>query len=124
MNKPPIKTARFNSRFDLTVMNRTTSCGWDITPIPTPKIRLETNVHQKGLPNEGMAVHPVNPVAVASAVALAGTTFTRLVRAWLASTTPPSIQYIVARRIIIPKNIILPCKASVYITPRIPPNIT
>ena len=81
MKRPPIATALFSSLFDLTVMNLTASCGCDKTPIPTPKIRLEIRVHQKGLPNAGIEVHPVNPVAVALAVALAGTKLTRLVSA-------------------------------------------
>jgi hypothetical protein len=81
MNTAPIRTPLFNSRLVLTVINLTTNCGWESTPIPTPRMRLETNVHQNVLPRAGIDVHPVNPVAVAIEVALAGITFTRLVSA-------------------------------------------
>ena len=69
MKTPPIKTALLSSLLDLTVINRTTICGWESTPTPTPSIKLETSVHQKGLPKDGMDVQPVNPVATALAVA-------------------------------------------------------
>ena len=92
MKTPPINTALLSSLLDLTVINLTTNCGWDNTPIPTPSIRLDTRVHQNGLPSAGIDVHPVKPVVTAAAVALCGTMFTRFERAILELITPPNIQ--------------------------------
>ena len=89
MKIPPIKTDLFNSLSDLTVMNLTINEGCASTPIPTP-IRVEdTKDHQNGVPNSGKAVHPVPPVARASA----GYRLTILVKAVFAVSTPPSNQY-------------------------------
>ena len=77
INIPPIKTDLFNSLSDLTVMNLTIKDGWASTPIPTPIRVDDTNDHQNGVPSVGKLVHPVPPVAMASA----GYKFTIFVRA-------------------------------------------
>ena len=120
MNIPPIRTDLFSSLSDFTVMNLTISEGCASTPIPTPINVDETSDHQNGVPNVGNEVHPVPPVAVASA----GYRLTIFVRAVFAVSTPPSIQYTNTRRNTIATTMMVPCNASVYITPRIPPKST
>ena len=120
MNIPPIKTDLFNSLSDLTVMNLTINEGCANTPIPTPINVEDTNDHQKGVPNFGNDVQPVPPVAIASA----GYRLPIFVRAVFAVSTPPSNQYTNTSKNTIATTIIVPCNASVYITPRIPPKST
>jgi len=67
MNIPPTSTARFSSRPDLTVMKRTSNCGWAKTPMPTPITIVLKTIHQTlyvGLPqpNSGVDVHPRCPI--------------------------------------------------------------
>ena len=88
MNIPPIKTDLFNSLSDLTVINLTISEGCANTPIPTPINVEDTSDHQNGVPNSGKDVHPVPPVAAASA----GYRFTMPESAVFAVSIPPSNQ--------------------------------
>ena len=89
MKIPPIRTDLFSSLSDFTVMNLTISEGCASTPIPTPINVDDTRDHQNGVPNSGNAVHPVPPVAMASA----GYRLTIFVSAVFAVSIPPSSQY-------------------------------
>ena len=120
MNIPPINTDLLSSLSDFTVMNLTISEGCASTPIPTPIRVDDTKDHQNGVPNVGKLVHPVPPVAMASA----GYRLTIPESAEFAVSIPPSSQYTNTSKNTIATTIMVPCNASVYITPRIPPNST
>ena len=120
MNIPPIKTDLFSSLSDFTVMNLTINEGCARTPIPTPISVDETSDHQNGVPIVGNDVHPVPPADIESA----GYKCTIFVKAVFAVSTPPSNMYMNINKNAIANTIIVPCNASVYITPRIPPNNT
>ena len=61
MKTEPISTARLSSRLLCTVMKRTASCGCASAPMPTPSIRLDTNVHHQMELKRGIAVQPTWP---------------------------------------------------------------
>ena len=86
MKGPPTRTARFNDRLSLTVMNRTTSWGCASTPMPTPRTSVVTMVSQMDDPGSGMDAHPVIPPAASAP----GTRSDIAARAVCASMTPPS----------------------------------
>ena len=127
MKTPPMPTARFSSRLLFTVMNRTTSCGWASTPMPTPMTMVETTIHQRLYCGVAEAeLRHRRPALVADGRSRLGGREIRQVRQRLVAVDDAAdlgVGVAPAARSC-PTNMITPWRASVYITPLRPPKNT
>ncbi len=124
MNSPPTGMARLSALLSSAVMNLTTSWGCASTPRPTPMIMVVTRTSQNSEPSSGMDIQPVKPLPTMPSIMSDGTFDGSAARSLNAWTGPPSSESVRNSSTAIPRIIITPCMASVYMTALSPPKIT